>query len=89
MKHQQEGDGPIIVILYVDDITTLGSSLVAVDYLKDQIAKRYKVTDLGSIESYLGVKFRLLQIRWLGVAICNDPSHHPYFFLNKSSCCLP
>jgi hypothetical protein len=28
--HQQEGDGPLFVILYVDDITILGRSLQAV-----------------------------------------------------------
>src|SRR5882757_2940973 len=44
VKHQRGGDGPIIVILYIDDITILGSSLEAVDHLKDQIAKRYEVT---------------------------------------------
>src|SRR5712672_3174363 len=56
VRHQREGDGPIIVILYVDDITILGSSLEAVDRLKDQITKRYEVTDLGNIESYLGIR---------------------------------
>jgi len=56
VKHQREGEGLIIVILYVDDITILGSSLVAVDRLKDQIAKRYEVTDLGNIECYLGIR---------------------------------
>jgi len=34
----------------------LGSSLVAVNRLKDQIAKCYEVTDLGNIESYLGIR---------------------------------
>ena len=56
VNHQRGGNGPLIVILYVDDITILGSSLVAVDRLKDQIAKRYEVTDLGNIESYLGIR---------------------------------
>jgi len=46
----------MIVILYVDDITSLGSLLVVVDRLKDQITKHYDVTDLGNIESYLGVR---------------------------------
>src|SRR5712671_6258409 len=55
VDHQQQGDGPLIVILYVDDITILGSSIAAVDCLKAQIAKQYEVTDLGEIESYLGV----------------------------------
>src|SRR5712675_3043182 len=39
VDHQQQGDGPLIVILYVDDITILGSSIAAVDRLKAQIAK--------------------------------------------------
>jgi transposase InsO family protein len=56
VNHQRKGDGPLIVILYVDDITILGSSLVAVDRLKDQIANRYEITDLGNIESYLGIR---------------------------------
>src|SRR5712671_6850862 len=56
VKHQREGEGLIIIILYIDDITILGSSLVAVDRLKDQIAKHYEVTDLGNIESYLGIR---------------------------------
>src|SRR5712671_2456583 len=46
----------MIVILYVDDITSLGSLLVVVNRLKDQIAKCYEVTDLGNIESYLGIR---------------------------------
>jgi len=53
--HQQEGDGPLIVILYVDDITILGASLEAVKRLKANLAKRYEMSDLGEIESYLGV----------------------------------
>src|SRR5712671_6335427 len=56
VNHQQEGDGPIIVILYVDDITILGRSLIVIDCLKDQITKQYEVTDLGNIESYLGIR---------------------------------
>ena len=53
--HQQEGDGPLIIILYVDDITILGASLEAVKHLKANLAKRYEMSDLGEIESYLGV----------------------------------
>src|SRR5712671_7412960 len=56
VNHQREGDGPIIIILYVDDITILGRLLIAIDRLKDQITKRYEVTDLGNIESYLGIR---------------------------------
>ena len=70
--HQQEGDGPLIVILYVDDITILGASLEAVKCLKANLAKRYEMSDLGEIESYLGVRItrdrpnRCLQIDQAG-----------------------
>ena len=54
--HQRRGDGPLFVILYVDDITILGASLKAVKQLKEDLAKRYEITDLGEIESYLGIR---------------------------------
>jgi Reverse transcriptase (RNA-dependent DNA polymerase) len=53
--HQQE-EGPLFIILYVDDITIMGASLKAVTHLKSKIAKKYEVTDLGEIESYLGIR---------------------------------
>jgi hypothetical protein len=54
--HQQEGDGPLFVIIYVDDITILGSSLQAVQRFKSDLStRRYEMSDLGEIESYLGV----------------------------------
>jgi hypothetical protein len=53
--HQQEGDGPLFVILYVDDITILGASLQAVQRLKSDLSACYKMSDLGEIESYLGI----------------------------------
>jgi len=43
------------VILYVDDITILGSSLSKINDLKASLSDRYEMTDLGEIESYLGV----------------------------------
>src|SRR6266404_1438524 len=70
--NQKEGDGPLIVILYVDDITILGASLEAVKRLKADLAKRYEMSDLGEIESYLGVRItrdrpnRCLQIDQAG-----------------------
>ena len=56
IMHQREGDGPLYVILYVDDITILGASLQAVKELKVNLAKRYEISDLGEIESYLGIR---------------------------------
>jgi hypothetical protein len=54
--HQQEGDGPLFVILYVDDITILGASLQAVQRLKSDLSACYEMSDLGEIESYLGIR---------------------------------
>src|SRR5579863_5259083 len=54
--HQQEGDSPLFVILYVDDITIMGASLEAVKQLKADLAKHYEITDLGEIASYLGIR---------------------------------
>src|SRR6266850_3170716 len=55
VMHQQEGDGPLYIILYVDDIIILGASLEAVKELKVNLAKHYEISDLGEIESYLGI----------------------------------
>jgi hypothetical protein len=52
--YHQEGDCPLFIILYVDDITILGASLVAVWRLKSNLSVCYKMSDLGDIESYLG-----------------------------------
>jgi hypothetical protein len=53
--HQQEGDGPLFIIVYVDDITILGKSLQAVQRLKSDLSACYEMSDLGEIESYLGI----------------------------------
>ena len=56
VMHQREGDGPVYVILYIDDITILGASLEALKKLKADLAQRYKISDLGEIKSYLGIR---------------------------------
>jgi hypothetical protein len=54
--HRKTTTGPMFIILYVDDITIMGASLDAIKKLKEDLAKRYKITDLGEIESYLGMR---------------------------------
>ena len=54
--HQCKGDGSLIVILYVDDITIMGPYLKDVKRLKSDLSKRYEITDLGEISSYLGIR---------------------------------
>jgi hypothetical protein len=53
--HLQEGGDSVIVILYVDDITILGNSIKKINALKKSLSNRYEMTDLGEIQSYLGV----------------------------------
>jgi hypothetical protein len=53
--HLQEGGDSVIVILYVDDITILGNSIKKINALKKSLSSRYEMTDLGEIQSYLGV----------------------------------
>ena len=47
VKSQQEGDEPLFVIIYVDDITILGASLEAVKLLESDLSKCYEMSDLG------------------------------------------
>ena len=54
--NNQRGDDPLFLILYVDDITIMGASLEAIKRLKDNLKKRYEITDLGEIASYLGIR---------------------------------
>lgn len=54
--HSKSPSGPLYIILYVDDITIMGASLDAINKLKEDIARRYEITDLGEIESYLGMR---------------------------------
>ena len=54
-SHREDSFSPLIVILYVDDITIMGTSLEAVKWLKDDLQKHYEMSDLQEIESYLGI----------------------------------
>jgi hypothetical protein len=56
--HRQDDGGVAIIILYVDDITILGDSLDNIKQIKSSLASRYEMTDLGEIESYLGVNIK-------------------------------
>jgi hypothetical protein len=53
---QDDGGITIFIILYVDDITMLGNSGPEIECVKLFLSSRYDMTDLGEIESYLGVR---------------------------------
>jgi hypothetical protein len=65
--HLQEGGDSVIIILYVDDITILGNSIKKINALKKSLSSRYEMTDLGEIQSYLGVNITrdVLIARWI------------------------
>ena len=54
--HRLDAGGTVIIILYVDDITILGDTLDQITALKATLSSRYEMSDLGEIDSYLGVK---------------------------------
>ena len=53
--HCHEGGDSLFVILCVNDITILGSSLDKINDLKKSLSSQCEMTDLGEIQSYLGV----------------------------------
>jgi len=55
VHHQHMGGGLLIVVLYVDNITIMGSSLEDVKQLKQKLSLRYEMSDFGEIQSYLGM----------------------------------
>lgn len=55
MYYLREGVDSVIVILYVDDTTILGSSIKKINAPKSSLSSQYEMTDLGEIQSYLGV----------------------------------
>ena len=54
--HQHGGDGVLILILYVDDTTIMGQSLERIKAVKEELSARYEMSDLGEIQSYLGIR---------------------------------
>ena len=56
--HLIDGEGIVIIILYVDDITLIGDSSKEISRIKLVLSSRFEMTDLGKIESYLGVRIK-------------------------------
>ena len=78
--HRQDDGGTLIIILYVDDITILGDNLSSINKLKSALSNRYEMTDLGEIDSYLGVRIkRDRSARRLEI----DQSHYALEIVNR------
>ena len=51
-------DHVTIIVLYVDDLLLMGTSRKQIDKVKKALGKQYKMTDLGPIERFLGLRIR-------------------------------
>src|SRR5260221_9435352 len=56
VHHQHGGNSLLIIVVYVDNITIMGSSLEDVKQLKEKLSLGYEMSDLGEIQSYLGMR---------------------------------
>src|SRR5258708_33441229 len=56
VHHQHGGNSLLIVVLYVDNITIMGSLLENVKQLKEKLSLHYEMSDLREIQSYLGMQ---------------------------------
>jgi hypothetical protein len=56
VRHQHTGGGLLIIVLYVDNITIMGSSLEDVKQLKQKLSLCYEMSDFREIQSYLGMR---------------------------------
>jgi len=54
--HLLDGEGIVIIILYINDITLLSDSSKEISRIKLVLSSRFEMTDLGEIKSYLGVR---------------------------------
>src|SRR5580692_5545195 len=78
--HHQDGEGILIIILYVDDITLLVDKIDEIKRIKSTLASRYEMTDLGEIDSYLGVQItHNRSIKHLEI----DQSHYILEIINR------
>ena len=50
-----EGDNPIIVVVYVDDLIILAKAFEIMNTVKQALAERFKMKDLGEIHYCLGI----------------------------------
>ena len=49
-------DDFVILLLYVDDILSVGRNVSRIDKLKKQLRKSFSMKDLGSVKKILGIR---------------------------------
>ena len=50
------GNSYIILLLYVDDMLIVGSSIEGINILKKQLLKQFAIKDLGAVKQILGMR---------------------------------
>ena len=50
------GNSYIILLLYVDDMLIVGSSIEEINILKKQLLKQFAIKDLGAVKQILGMR---------------------------------
>lgn len=50
------GDDRLIIGVYVDDLLVTGTSVSVIEEFKDQMNKRFEMSDLGKLAYYLGIE---------------------------------
>ena len=57
LYHRTDDAGFVLLVVWVDDIVLSGTSLECLNVVKQLLKDRFKMKDLGSIKSFLGIKF--------------------------------
>jgi hypothetical protein len=52
----------LILMLYVDDIFLTGSSVSLISWIKDNLQRQFKMTDLGKVKRYFGISFETVPL---------------------------
>jgi hypothetical protein len=63
LYHLEEGDNKIILVVYVDDLFLIGGNESRISWLKQQLHRKFNMTNLGQVKKYLGVEFTQLSNR--------------------------
>lgn len=53
---KKSGNGIVIILIYVDDLLLLGSSIELINEAKSVLHKQFKVKHLGELRYFLGIK---------------------------------